>query len=79
MKNNGSIKWPNLDVWCVNEWVIQEHHPKYTIFVPVRDGDDPATTKPFHYAQNITGATQGFTDSVQRDLFDTTDLQSRTC
>jgi len=79
MKKSTFQKWPNSDVWFVLDWVIAEHQPKYTTFVPVRAGAAAATSTPSPFAQPITVEKPESTASGQRDLFDTTDLQNKTC
>ena len=68
MKKNTYPQYPNLNVWCVKDWVMTEHHPKYTIFVPVRDGDDPATITQSHSAQSTTEDQQASTGLEPRGL-----------
>ena len=78
MKKNTFPGWPNSAVWCASDWVMTEHRPKYTTFVPVRAGAAAATSTPSLFAQNTIEAKPESTASGQRDLFDTTDLPNKT-
>lgn len=79
MKKNGLIAFPNSDVWCVDAWAMKERHAKSTTFVPVRDGDEARTFKELGYVLNTIAETLASTDLAQKDLFDITDLQNKTC
>ena len=78
MKKSTFQKWPNSAVWCVSDWVITEHQPKYTTFVPVRVGAAAATSTPSPFARSTIEAKPESTASGQRDLFDTTDSPNKT-
>ena len=52
MRKNGSIEWPNSDLWCADGWAMKERHAKFTTFVPVRDGEEAVTFKRLGYVLN---------------------------
>jgi len=78
MRSNGSIAWPNSDVWSASDWVMTHRGSNYTIFVPVRDGEEAVTLKQSGYALNIIAEQLAFTASAQGDLFATIDSPSKT-
>lgn len=78
MRKNGCQKLPTSAVWFVDAWVMTEHQPNYTIFVPDRDGVDQTISTLFQLALNTTEGKQEYMDSAQKDLFATTDLPNKT-
>ena len=79
MKKSICPQLPNSAVWSVKDWVMTHRGSNYTIFVPVRDGESPTTSTLYRCVFDTTEETMESTASGQKDLFDTTDLQNKTC